>query len=97
MRRAWSGCGTPIKRVEFDGGDGWQKAQVTPGDSVYAWSHWSATWLARPGSHVLRCRAFDASGAAQPLEPQWDLAGFANNQVQEVPVFVPDEATALDY
>jgi len=87
MGRAWSGSGVPITRVEFGVGGAWQEAKLTPGDT-YAWSRWAVTWDAVPGEHVLRCRAWDANGNAQPLEPVWDMAGFANNTCQRVEVFV---------
>jgi len=38
--------------------------------------------------HELRCRATDATGAVQPLEPPWDVAGFGNNAAQRVEVLV---------
>ena len=41
-----------------------------------------------PGEHVLCCRAPDAAGNAQPLEPPWNLGGYANNAVQRVAVTV---------
>ena len=89
--RAWSGGGVPIERVELDtGNDQWIRADVTPGSGPFAWSRWSAIWQATPGEHILRCRAWDANGMAQPLDPVWDLSGFANNAVQQVEVFVPD-------
>ena len=42
----------------------------------------------RPGAHELCCRATDGAGNAQPLEPAWNLGGYANNEVQRVPVIV---------
>ncbi len=47
-----------------------------------------ATWDATPGEHVLACRARDAAGNEQPLEPTWNVGGYANNAVQRVPVSV---------
>jgi hypothetical protein len=41
-----------------------------------------------PGDHVLSCRATDATGDAQPLEPPWNFQGMGNNLVQEVYVTV---------
>jgi hypothetical protein len=38
--------------------------------------------------HELCCRATDAQGNVQPLEPVWDVAGFGNNSVQRVGVIV---------
>ncbi len=86
--RAWSGPGVPVVKVELGVDGEWVEAEVTPGGGRYAWSAWSAFWDARPGSHVLRCRATDANGDVQPLEAPWDVAGFANNAIQEVNVFV---------
>lgn len=85
--RAWAGR-IPIARVEFGVGDTWTEADVSPGASPYAWSKWSATWDATPGEYVLRCRATDAEGNVQPIEPPWDVAGFGNNAVQTVGVHV---------
>jgi hypothetical protein len=47
---------------------------------------------------VLSSRATDAAGNVQPVEQPWNHHGFANNEVQRVPVVVgdgepPDEET----
>ncbi|HYX79961.1 MAG TPA: sulfite oxidase, partial [Actinomycetota bacterium] len=88
--RAWSGVAA-IERVEVspDGGSTWEDAKLDalPG-SPYGWRGWSFAWDATPGDHELCCRATDGTGATQPLEPAWNLGGFANNAVQRVPVTV---------
>ena len=88
--RAWSGVAA-IERVEVsaDGGSTWEDAKLDalPG-SPYGWRGWSFEWDATPGDHELCCRATDGTGATQPLEPAWNLGGFANNAVQRVPVTV---------
>jgi DMSO/TMAO reductase YedYZ molybdopterin-dependent catalytic subunit len=85
--RAWSGGG-PVTRVAF-GVDGvWKEAVLDQGCGPYAWRGWSCRWDAVPGEHLLACRAFDASGASQPLDQPWNLQGMGNNLVQEVPVTV---------
>ncbi|MEM0978390.1 MAG: sulfite oxidase [Pseudomonadota bacterium] len=86
--RAWSGLGRQITKVEVDTGTGWMQAELSPGASKYAWSKWTFTWDATPGAYTLRCRATDEDGNQQPLTPPWDEAGFANNAVQSVTVFV---------
>ncbi len=86
--RAWSGGGTPVTRVEFAVGNDWTPAQLDPAPGPYAWARWQVTWEASPGDHILRCRATDADGDTQPLDAPWDMAGFANNKVHEVPVHV---------
>ena len=85
--RAWSGA-APIARVELGVDGTWTDAELSPPAGSYAWRAWQATWRAQPGEHALSCRATDASGAAQPLEPPWDVSGFGNNAVQRVWVTV---------
>jgi DMSO/TMAO reductase YedYZ molybdopterin-dependent catalytic subunit len=88
--RAWSGQ-APIASVEVsaDAGRTWTAAELTddPG-SPWAWRGWSYEWSPAPGPYVLSCRATDETGAAQPLEPVWNVGGYANNAVQRVPVTV---------
>jgi DMSO/TMAO reductase YedYZ molybdopterin-dependent catalytic subunit len=85
--RAWSG-GAPIERVEFGVNDLWYDAVVEERQHEHAWQGWHARWNAFPGEHELACRATDALGQRQPLEPPWDLSGFGNNGVQRVQVTV---------
>ena len=88
--RAWSGWGE-IARVALsvDGGATWHDAEL--GDSVgrHAWRSWSYVWDAeKPGERQLVCRAWDSAGNVQPLQPRWNLGGYANNAVQRIPVTV---------
>ena len=53
-----------------------------------AWRRWRFEWDAQPGEHVLCSRATDAAGNTQPLEPLWNLKGYANNAVERIPVVV---------
>jgi len=87
--RAWSGLG-PITRVEVsaDGGASWEDAELGEAPGPHAWRGWSFAWEAAPGEHELCCRATDAAGNAQPLEPPWNLGGYSNNAVQRIPVEV---------
>ena len=87
--RAWSGGGTPIRAVEVGIDGQWHPARLDPAPaSPWAWRGWQFDWPALPGEHELACRATDASGAVQPLDPVWDIAGFGNNAVQRVQVTV---------
>ena len=87
--RAWSG-NAPIVRVEFGVDDEWRDARVEKPEHPLAWQQWHISWNATPGEHELACRATDAAGQRQPLEPPWDLSGFGNNGVQRVAVSVTD-------
>jgi DMSO/TMAO reductase YedYZ molybdopterin-dependent catalytic subunit len=85
--RAWSGA-APVTRVAFGVDGQWAAGTLETPASPYAWAGWRATWRAAEGAHELSCRATDAAGATQPLEPPWDLSGFGNNAVQRVQVNV---------
>ncbi len=86
--RAWSGGGVPIARVEVGVSGTWHEAQLEPRHGPFAWTGWRFTWKAAPGEHELACRATDANGETQPLEPRWDTGGFGNNVVHRVRVTV---------
>ena len=53
-----------------------------------AWRGWSFDWNATPGEYVLSSRATDAAGNTQPLDPPWNLKGYANNAVERITVQV---------
>jgi DMSO/TMAO reductase YedYZ molybdopterin-dependent catalytic subunit len=84
--RAWSGWG-PIESVQVsvDGGRTWYAAELGAPPGPAAWAPWSFDWIPpRPGTYELACRARDAAGNEQPLEPSWNVGGYANNAVQRV-------------
>jgi len=87
LGRAWSGDGE-VKRVEYAVDGAWQDAKLEAPVGPHAWRRWTAQWRAASGAHELRCRATDATGAVQPLEPPWDVTGFGNNAAQRVEVVV---------
>jgi DMSO/TMAO reductase YedYZ molybdopterin-dependent catalytic subunit len=85
--RAWSGQG-PIERVEVstDGGATFNAAGLDPALGDHAWRGWHFDWEAGEGEHVLCSRATDAAGNTQPLDPPWNLKGYANNAVERIRV-----------
>ena len=85
--RAWSGE-APVTKVQFAVDGNWRDAELEGAATMTAWRRWRARWDAEPGSYELACRATDAAGNEQPLEPVWDLGGFGNNSVQRVRVTV---------
>jgi len=87
--RAWSGW-APVERVEVSTDDGrsWADAELAEARGPWAWRWFSTEWDATPGEHVLRARAHDASGRAQPESARWSRGGFANNANQGLRVVV---------
>ena len=87
--RAWSGL-APVASVEVsdDGASTWSAATLEPAGEPWAWRGFAYRWEATPGEHVLCSRARDEAGNEQPVEPPWNLGGYANNAVQTVRVTV---------
>ena len=85
--RAWSGHGA-VTGVEVGIDGEWVAAQLEKPAGPFAWCKWTLPWVADPGEHELACRAADATGAAQPLEQNWNYQGMGNNMVQRVRVTV---------
>jgi sulfane dehydrogenase subunit SoxC len=87
--RAWSGWGQiAAVTVSIDGGASFAEAELEEPVGEAAWRGWSFEWDAPEGEHVLCSRATDAAGNTQPLDPPWNLKGYANNAVERVPVIV---------
>ena len=87
--RAWSGeAPVAVVEVSTDGGRSWQRAELGPRRSPWAWVGWSFAWEATPGAHELCSRATDEAGNTQPMEASWNTGGYVNNAVQRVRVVV---------
>jgi sulfane dehydrogenase subunit SoxC len=86
--RAWSG--RPIDEVEVstDGGATFAPALLEEPVGDSAWRGWRFEWDPPEGEHVLCSRATDTAGNRQPLEPAWNLKGYANNAVERIRVVV---------
>lgn len=89
--RAWSGSG-PVERVEVsvDGCVTWEEARLEPAPSPSAWHRWTYGWTTTPGEHEIASRATDATGATQPMQPEFNLGGYENNAVHRVRVTVTE-------
>ncbi len=97
--RAWSGWDhIELVEVSTDGGATWFPADLDEQPRrPWTWRRWSWVWDAsEPGERVLQCRARDAAGHVQPVDPRWNAQGYANNAVQRVPVVVLDEDAGRD-
>ncbi|WP_019883887.1 sulfite oxidase [Streptomyces purpureus] len=99
--RAWSGRGTVTGvEVSTDDGASWHAAELeapsADGTGRWAWRRWRLRWSAEPGRHLLCARATDSRGNRQPVRQPWNRGGFANNQVQPVPVLCVDDGERQD-
>jgi sulfane dehydrogenase subunit SoxC len=91
--RAWSGWAPIVGvTVSTDGGQTFADAELEEPIGEAAWRGWRFEWNAPEGEHVLCSRATDAAGNTQPLDPPWNLKGYANNAVERVRVIVGQSA-----
>ena len=91
---AWSD-GSPVTGVDVstDGGQHWTPATLGKDLGRYSWRLWELDWTPGPeGEYVLMSRARTASGAAQPLEQQWNPGGYLWNVTPRVNVYVGPES-----
>jgi DMSO/TMAO reductase YedYZ molybdopterin-dependent catalytic subunit len=80
-----------IVRVEIstDGGARWKDAALGVEDYPFAWRTWRYEWTpAAAGHYVVCCRAADAAGRTQPIEPAWNPAGYLWNGIERIGVTV---------
>lgn len=87
--RAWSPVGK-IDRVEYslDQGKSWQRARLREPNIAQAWVRWDADWDARPGKHMIRARAADERGNAQPERVAFNEQGYLYNAPVDHPITV---------
>ena len=87
--RAWSGA-APVVHVEVsvDGGRTWTDAELDSPLGEHAWRGFLRSWDAAPGEYEVCCRATDAAGNVQPMDPPWNHGGYCNNAVQRIRVTV---------
>jgi sulfane dehydrogenase subunit SoxC len=87
--RAWSPQGK-IERVEYslDQGKSWQRATLREPNIAKAWVRWDADWDARPGKQLIRVRATDERGNAQPEKVAFNEQGYLYNALVDHPVTV---------
>ena len=88
--RAWSGD-SKVTQVEVstDGGNSWADAKLETPQGPHSWHSWRFMWTASSsGQFELCCRAHDAAGNVQPIEPFWSARGMGNNAIHRVPVIV---------
>jgi sulfane dehydrogenase subunit SoxC len=84
---AWTGTGTiAMVEVSTDDGASWTTARLVSPALAGAWRLWEYDWDAAPGTHVLRARAHNSAGHAQPDSLRANRKGYAGNFV--VPVLV---------
>jgi sulfite oxidase len=83
---AFSGEASIAKvEVSLDGG-AFTPAALDEKPTKYGWRVWSAKLDLAPGKHVIRSRATDENGAAQPETAVWNPPGYLHNAIDSVEI-----------
>jgi DMSO/TMAO reductase YedYZ molybdopterin-dependent catalytic subunit len=89
---AWTGKGMITKvSVSTDDGASWADAILASQEhQQFTWTFWEYTWtVSTPGHYSLMVKAEDSLGNQQPRVSAWNVKGYGNNMMHQVPVFVP--------
>lgn len=95
---AWSGDTGPVTAVDVsvDGGRTWKPA-VLRGDqrTQFGWRQFELNWTPpQPAYYTILARARDAAGNTQPMDQEWNPAGYGWNVVPRVSVDVVQSLSA---
>jgi DMSO/TMAO reductase YedYZ molybdopterin-dependent catalytic subunit len=84
---AWGGEG--VARVDVFAGGVWREARLVGPALPHAWRRFEVSWTPRAaGPTLLRCRATDTRGVAQPELPDWNPGGYGANAIEQRAVTV---------
>lgn len=94
-----AGAQTPLKGIAFDGGKGikevavstdggktWASAKLGKDLGKYSFREWRMPVKLAAGAHEVKVRATSNEGKTQPMEAQWNPAGYLRNVVETVRV-----------
>lgn len=92
---AWSGDAGPVTGVDVsvDGGRTWKPAALHPDQQTqFGWRQWEFHWTPpQEAYYTILAKAIDAAGNTQPLDQEWNPAGYAWNVVPRAGVDVVKE------
>lgn len=74
--------------VSADGGQSWQKAELTGEEVDYCWRLWKAAIPVTSETKELIVRAEDSSGGFMPARKAWNAKGYLQNSWYRLPVTV---------
>jgi sulfite dehydrogenase len=80
--------GQGVREVAWsaDGGQSWREAKLGADMGRYSFREFTFGFTPARGAHDLRVRAWNRSGASQPMEALWQPAGYMRNVVESVKV-----------
>ena len=80
--------GQGIREVAYsvDGGESWRGAKLGIDLGRYSFREFTFGFTPQAGNYDLRVRAWNRSGASQPMEALWQPAGYMRNVVESVKI-----------
>jgi len=80
--------GQGIREVAYstDGGQTWRGAALGADLGRYSFREFTFGFVPAPGVHDVRVRAWNRSGASQPMEALWQPSGYMRNVVESVKI-----------
>ncbi len=87
---AYSGL-DQVDRVDVSTDDGktWQSARLLEPNTRWSWVRWEYSWSpSGAGAAVIRSRATDKAGNAQPETVAWNRYGYGYNAIQATPITI---------
>ena len=95
---AWSGDSGPITSVDVsvDGGRIWKAAALRADQKTrFGWRQWEFPWTPTENAYyTILSRARDAAGSTQPIDQEWNPAGYGWNVIPRVQVDVVSQLTS---
>ncbi len=95
---AWGGDAGPVTAVDVsvDGGRNWKPAALRADQKTqFGWRQFEFNWTPpQPAYYTILARARDAAGNTQPMDQEWNPAGYGWNVVPRVSVDVVRELSA---
>jgi len=87
---AWdAGYGLQVVDVSTDGGRTWRPAELGKDHGRFSWRQWGYGFKAdRAGTQVVLVKATNRLGSSQPVDLNFNPAGYHNNVVQKVSIQV---------
>jgi sulfite oxidase len=96
---AWSGDAGSVTAVDVsvDGGRNWKPATLHPEQRTqFGWRQWGFNWTpSQEAYYTILARARDSAGNTQPLDQEWNPAGYSWNVVPRVGVDAVKELSAV--
>ena len=78
--------GVKTVEVSVDGGKNWKAAKLGADAGRYSFRQWTASMPMAKGKQTVMVRCTNSAGVVQPMEANWNPAGFMRNLIEQTPI-----------